>query len=233
METSLRGLLALIFLAPVFLSPSLAAPAAKPHAGKGLIPTYLRCEYLVEPLGLQEPSPRLSWIVESGDRAQRQTACHVIVASKPELLAQDKGDLWDSAIVPGDETLCVPYTGKPLGSHQRCYWKVKVWDKDGLESPWSEPASWTMGILKPVDWKGDWIGYDKPRAPFVGHGNSTSNVYLPPATYFRTKFRLEKPVVRATLYATALGLVDMHLNGRLVSEDYFTPGWCDYSKRVY
>ncbi len=60
-----------------------------------------------------------------------------------------------------------------------------------------------------------------------------SDVFLPPAAYLRTAFRAEKPIARATLYATALGLVDMHLNGRPVSEDYFTPGWTDYKKRMY
>jgi alpha-L-rhamnosidase len=57
--------------------------------------------------------------------------------------------------------------------------------------------------------------------------------FLPPATFLRREFHLDKPVARATLYATALGLVDMRLNGHRVSEDFFTPGWTDYHKRVY
>ena len=66
------------------------------------------------------------------------------------------------------------YAGKPLASHQRCYWKVKVWDRDGKPSPWSDPALWSMGLLTPGDWKAQWVGYDKPRqaglpdAPFEG-----------------------------------------------------------------
>lgn len=53
-----------------------------------------------------------------------------------------------------------------------------------------------------------------------------------PATYYRSQFGVEKAVLRATAYVTALGLVDLHLNGRRVSEDLFTPGWTDYDKRV-
>ena len=56
---------------------------------------------------------------------------------------------------------------------------------------------------------------------------------LPPPPYLRTEFNVSKKVQRATLYATALGLVDLHLNGQRVSEDRFTPGWTDYTKRVH
>ena len=60
-----------------------------------------------------------------------------------------------------------------------------------------------------------------------------AETFLPPATYFRNQFHTDKPVARATLYATALGLVEMHLNGQRISDDFFTPGWTDYQKRVY
>jgi alpha-L-rhamnosidase len=368
-------------------------PNPKPYTGKGLAPAYLRCEYLSDPLGIDEPAPRLSWIVESGERGQRQTAWRVLVASTEKLLGQDQGDLWDTGKVAGDETIGAAYQGKPLVSHQRCFWKVKVWDKDGQESPWSKPAIWSMGLLQPSDWKAEWIGHDKPRqkplseapldtAKWIWHAadepgkvpkcqrllcytftlpsgvkvkhaevcasaddgmkfainahlrlttepagdswkqarkaevtselkpgrnelrvlvenakpgdaglvamlaitmedgqvfrhvtsdawKSTdkpgddwmtrplkaaawpaarvvgdygakpwgklqfTDTFLPPAVYLRQEFRIDKPIARATLYATALGLVDMHLNGHRVSDDYFTPGWTDYQKRVY
>jgi alpha-L-rhamnosidase len=137
-------------------------PNSKPYTGKGLAPAYLRCEYLSDPLGIDEPAPRLSWIVESGERGQRQTAWRVLVASTEKLLRQDQGDLWDTGKVAGDETIGAAYQGKPLVSHQHCFWKVKVWDKDGRESPWSKPASWSVGLLQAGDWKAEWIGYDKP-----------------------------------------------------------------------
>ena len=43
-----------------------------------------------------------------------------------------------------------------------CWGKVKVWDRDGNPSEWSEPTRWTMGLLKREDWKAKWIGYDEP-----------------------------------------------------------------------
>ena len=57
-----------------------------------------------------------------------------------------------------DQTLHVVYAGKALPSCQRCYWKVRVWDKDGKASAYSRPACWEMGLLSPQDWQGQWIG---------------------------------------------------------------------------
>ena len=87
------------------------------------------------------PQPRLSWIVTSTERGQRQTAYQVLVASSEATLNLDQGDLWNSGHVKSDETTAVVYEGKPLVSNQRCYWKVKVWDKDDKLSGWRPPPS--------------------------------------------------------------------------------------------
>jgi alpha-L-rhamnosidase len=68
----------------------------------------------------------------------------------------------------------------------------------------------------------------KPWGKLQLHGT-----FLPPGHVLPQGVPHRQAGARATLYATALGLVDMHLNGRRVSDDYFTPGWTDYSKRVY
>ena len=132
----------------------------------GLTPDRLRCEYLVDPLGIDAARPRLSWIVCSGERAQVQTAYRVLVASTPHKLAADDGDLWDSGEVRSDATLHVEYAGRPLASRARCHWKVRVWDKAGRPSPWSSPATWSMGLLAPADW-GDarWIAHGDRERP--------------------------------------------------------------------
>jgi alpha-L-rhamnosidase len=89
----------------------------------------LRCEYRSNPLGIDVVRPRLSWIIESTDRGERQTAYRVLVASSPERLAQDEGDLWDSGKVASDRSTQIDYEGRPLTSHQWCLWKVRVWDR--------------------------------------------------------------------------------------------------------
>jgi alpha-L-rhamnosidase len=190
-------------------------------------------------LGTDETQPRLSWQVESKSRGEKQTAFQILVASSPKLLQQDKGDLWDTGKLAGDETIGTVYAGTPLVSQEYCYWKVCVWDRDG-HAIWSHPAKWSMGLLKPEDWQAGWIGYDAERLKLAHQSLAASaedgkkvEPYLPPVPYFRKNFNAGRSIVRATLYASALGLVEVHLNGHRVSEDFFTPGWTDYDQRVH
>ncbi len=142
---------------------SLSIASASEQASGVLQAERLRCEYLTEPRGVDRPSPELSWIVTSDQRNQWQSAYRVLVASSPQKLAGGEGDLWDSGKIEGDSTNGVAYSGAKLQSHQRCYWKVMAWDRDGKPGPWSESAEWTVGVLDPREWKGDWIGYDALR----------------------------------------------------------------------
>jgi alpha-L-rhamnosidase len=98
----------------------------------------------------------------------RQTAYRVLVASSPELLVREQGDLWDSGRVSSDESAHIEYAGQPLGSRRLCFWQVRVWDQEGTPSPWSAPASWTMGLLRPEDWQAGWIGAREAAAPGAG-----------------------------------------------------------------
>ena len=232
------GILLICLIVAAAATSSLLAETLR-ESGLGLSPAELRCEYRADPLGIDVSRPRLSWIVTSAERGQRQTGYQVLVAGSEAILKLDKGDLWDSGQVKSDDTTAIVYGGKPLLSNQPCYWKVKVWDKDGKPSTWSSLAVWSMGLLEPSDWKGEWIGYDKPRAttasgPASGAAKPESaKLVLPPPSYLRVTFPVRKPVSRATVYSTALGIHDLHLNGQRVSDDYFNPGWTDYTRRVY
>ncbi len=128
-----------------------------------LTPENLRCEYLVNPLGIDETQPRLSWVSRSSGRAKAQSAYRVLVAGDPKQLEKDTGDLWDSGKVMSAQSIQVVYEGTPLKSQTRCYWKVRVWDETGAPSMWSKPAYWTMGLLNPDDWKAKWIAFDASR----------------------------------------------------------------------
>ena len=195
----------------------------------GLVPQDLRCEYLEKPLAVEAAAPRLSWRVESEERGQRQTAYRVRVASTRERLAAGEADLWDSGKVSSGETLQVRYAGRPLESRQGCWWSVKVWDRLGAESDWSEPAHWTMGLLRPEDWRAEWIS---ARDPTPLH-TSREELFLPPARHYRKEFEVTRPVRRVLVHGSALGLVEWHLNGVRVGDAYFEPGWADYERRVH
>jgi len=148
------------------------------------------------------------------------------VASSPALLSKDRGDLWDSGRVQSDETLGIEYAGRPLGTGQECWWKVRVWDEKNAASQWSKPAMWAMGLLHRADWRARWISCP------IRRDKADDPTYLP-APMFRREFRIGGPVRRAVLYVTAAGLYEMWLNGRRVGRDYFTPGWTEYHKRLY
>ena len=124
----------------------------------------LRCEYLPQPLGLDDAAPALSWTLRDARRGVAQSAYRVLVAATPELLAQNQGDLWDSGVVASERSHLVAYAGRPLTSRQRCYWKVWVQARsledqgDGRAAGvWSQPSFWEMGLLQPGDWQGSWI----------------------------------------------------------------------------
>ena len=122
----------------------------------------LRCEYRTDPLGIDAPAPRLSWVITSGRRGVHQTARRIIVASTAKLLARNRGDLWDSSIVRSDQSVQVEYAGVPLKSRMQCFWKVQVWTGTRTFA-WGDPALWTMGLLDPEDWQAKWIGVVEER----------------------------------------------------------------------
>ncbi|MCP4612881.1 MAG: family 78 glycoside hydrolase catalytic domain [Planctomycetes bacterium] len=193
----------------------------------------LRCEYRVNPLGIDVVKPRLSWIMESAQRGQVQSAYQILAADSEEKLRLNQGELWDSGKVESGQSNQVVYEGEPLESRMRCYWKVRVWDKDGKTSAWSEPAMWTVGLLSPGDWQAKWIGYDEELQDIDNEEKSDPNLVLPPPPYLRRAFLVGRSIKRAVVYASALGLYELHINGKRVGEDYFAPGWTDYTKRVY
>ena len=125
-----------------------------------------RCEYQVDPLGIDVAKPRLSWILHSPNAAEKQSAYQVLVASSPDMLGQAiKATCGIAAGVASDQTIHVEYAGKPLGSRMQCFWKVRAWDTSGRASAWSRPARWTMGLLSPADWGAKWIAYYNPADP--------------------------------------------------------------------
>ena len=159
------ALVTLIALAPVE-SPSPRTPAA------------LRCDGMADPLGIDSVPPRLSWQLRGDGQGLRQRAWQALVSSSRESLDRDRGDVWDSGRVETDEQLHVPYGGRPLRTSEQVFWKVRVWDGDNHASVWSAPATWTMGLLEPGDWRARWItdpGLLRWSRPLLGYHSQDSH----------------------------------------------------------
>ncbi len=190
--------------------------------------TDLKCEYRSNPVGIDTTEPRLSWRMESAERGAVQSAYEVLVASTPEKLNEADADLWSTGRVESGQSVHVEYAGAPLTSRRECFWKVRIWDGNGAVSPWSETASWSMGLLDPADWKAQWIGLDsgvKPSPALPGNwiwfpGGEPASSAPAGTRYFRRTFELSKgeSIESAMCYATADNSFKLFVNGNEVGQ---------------
>ena len=190
----------------------------------------LRCEHREDTPCIDDPAPRLSWQLESDGRDQRQTGYRIVVE-------HDGHTLWDTGMVDGSASVDLAYAGRPLPSGALCTWRVQVRDQDDRLSDWSDPARFRVGLAA---WTASWIRRDRrydPAVPVPGDGGEVDPDdamlgQLPPCPYFRRAFQLRADVARATLYATARGLLALELNGGRVGDAVLSPGWTDYHARI-
>ena len=199
----------------------------------------LRCEYERNPVGIDVVPPRLSWVLKSEGRGQIQTAYQILVASSKERLRNNQGDLWNSGKVASDQSIHVAYDRAPLRSRQQCWWKVRVWDRDGLRSVFSAPAYWEMGLLHERDWRAKWLA--APRVYDVAKLNALRKktdwtdrrVQVEPSPHFRKGFMLNNQVKQARIYVTGLGYYELYLNGKKVGDHVLDPAFTRYDKTVF
>jgi hypothetical protein len=192
----------------------IAAALAMP-ASAALTPVDLRCDYAVNPAGVDSQNPRLFWKLKGSGYGQRQSAYEILAASSKKNLAHENGDLWDSGEISSDETIQIPYGGAELKSSQPVFWKVRVWDANGKVSAWSKSAAWTMGLLSTNDWRAKWIGA------------ADTNI---PSLLLRREFVVKPGLKRALVNVCGLGEYEMTLNGKKVGNDFLSPGWTKYDK---
>ena len=111
-------------------------------------PSGLMVEFIREPqyIPILDPWPEFSWIVP--DNAGKQTAFQILVSSSKELLSRDIGDMWNGGRTAGSASVEVQYSGDRLSGNSVYFWKVRIWDRKGKPSSWSEIQSFKTGILK-------------------------------------------------------------------------------------
>ena len=215
----------------------------------------LRCEYMIDPMGSDNPHPRFFWKLQSGERGQRQSAFQILVDPSRTSLEQGRSDCWDSGKVRGDSSVFVPYAGRKLLSGNQYWWKVKVWDAQGVPSMWSASAHFDTGIFSAKEWHGEWIAsdldlkdYQKELRALPDFGMQpeseiwkeatrihelTKNVPEAPAVYMRREFKAKRTVRRAMAYVSGLGMYELYINGQKSGDQYLNPAYSDYDKTVY
>jgi alpha-L-rhamnosidase len=205
-----------------------------------LRPAGLRCELLLDPLTLDTTAPTFSWRLETGagERGILQSGYRILVDS-------DGANLWDSGRVASRESLHVRYAGPPLEPGQLCRWRVRSWDGAGNPSLWSNDAVFGIGPIGPGWSTARELGpapapdvlfasVAVPVPQWIGLGleEAVREEESGPCPLLRREFELAGQPTRATIYASALGLYELRLNGRRVGDRCLTPEWTSYRKRV-
>ena len=167
----------------------------------------LRTEYMIEPLGLGNPNPRLSWIDED---VEKQKGFELYLTINGETLP-----------VIRKETDTMHYDMiEQLHSRDQVSWAVRIFDDKGNYSDFSE-THFEMGLLNQADFVAQWISGD-----YTANGKDRY-----PVDCFRRQFKADR-TVKARIYASACGLYELKLNGVRVSDSILTPGFTDYRKRI-
>jgi alpha-L-rhamnosidase len=176
----------------------------------------LRCEYAINPMGIDTNVPRFTWRLPANSGVKMQDYYQVLVGTESAEIAIGKSLVWDSGKLKSDASL-VKYNGEDLMPNTNYFWGVKVWDEEGNESRLSQISSFQTGIKG--KWSAKWItdseDVDEKRAP-----------------YFRKEIKTKTEVAKATVYLASAGLHELTLNGEAVGDAFMNPTYTRFDKRV-
>ncbi len=151
-------------------------------------PTSLRCEDLIEPLGIGAARPRFAWDVSAAGQIQQAWRIQVW---------DERGTVprWDSGRTESAEQFGIAYAGPPLAKHSVYRWRVKLWGPDGNGSTWSGFARFETACFALSDWDSPWLAYEW--AHLAPERQSVNHV--------RREFAVAsgRPVRRARIYVAA------------------------------
>lgn len=179
-------------------------------------PVKLKCEYLENPIGIDTPSPRLSWSLDDNRQNARQSSYRIIVGTDSLEVIGSKGNVWDTGEVSSDNIL-ITYTGKELNPFTKYYWKVITGDKDNQHLS-SSVQSFETGMMNMNNWQGAWISDRK-------------DIDYKPAPYFRKKIKTNKQIKSARAYIAVAGLYELYINGEKVGDHRLDPMYTRFDRR--
>ena len=177
----------------------------------------LTCEHLVNPLGIDAIHPRFSWRLEDQRKGAVQQAYQILLGQDSLALLKETKDSWDSG-KQFSSAMLVPYNGAQLKPQTKYYWKVKIWDKDGVSTR-SEIASFETGMMGMDLWKGKWISDNK-------------DIHARETPYFRREFKASKQIKSARAYIATAGLYELSINGQRVGDHRLDPMYTRFDRRT-
>src|SRR5674476_1186208 len=200
----------------VFLLAVLLAYNIKATAGSEV--GNLRCEYLENPIGIDSPKPRLTWMMVANGTEISQSAYQLIVGTDSTKVASGSGDKWTTGKV-ASAAMLTEYNGSQLEPFTRYFWSVKIFDEAGNPSSNIALASFETGMMKMENWNGAWI-------------SDTRDIKLKPAPYFRKEFIANKKIINARAYIAVAGLFELYVNGEKVGNHRLDPMYTRFDRRT-
>jgi alpha-L-rhamnosidase len=189
------------------------------------LPVSLKCEYIVNPLGIDANNPRLLWSLQDSRFEAKQTSFQLIVGTDSLEVSKGTGNHWQTGQLNSAAQL-ITYQGKALQPFTRYYWTVQVWDKDNQASPLAAPVWFETGMMESTNlptgrqgWKGAWI-------------SDSRDIHKKPAPYFRKTFSIDKKIKSARAYIAVAGLYELYINGNRISDHRLDPMYTRFDRRT-
>ncbi|WWD19381.1 hypothetical protein CI109_103841 [Kwoniella shandongensis] len=186
----------------------------------GVTITDVQVEHHENGFAIAHPTPRLSWrfgTTPGGDvKDWKQTAYELVIK-------RDESEKEEKYKIDSSDSVLVAWPSTPLKSREIAKVKVRAFGSSDSGSVsttnWGE-ITLEVGLLDREEWKANLISgppqpLDEPKQPFR----------------LRKTFTLSKEaatLTRARLYATALGVYEVEINGKRVGDQVLAPGWTSY-----
>ncbi len=176
----------------------------------------LKCDYLINPIGIDNANPRLVWKLSDSRNNIKQTAYALFVSTDSLQVLNNTNNSSNGSKLTTDANL-VMYNGQSLQPFTKYYWRVRVWNNHN-ETVVSPIASFETGMMQMSNWKGTWI-------------SDTKGIDVKPAPYFRKTFAANKKIKSARAYIVAAGLYELYINGKEIGDQKLNPMYTRFDAR--
>ncbi len=173
----------------------------------------LKTEGLTDLIGIDEKNPQLCWKLISDNQNVVQETYRVVVQLSGHIV-------WDSGTVASSQSVFVAYAGEALKPFAVYSWRVIVTDNHG-ETAESENVTFETGRLG-APWHARWIT----------SSSKFDDDSVTPTHIYKKKFEVSKKIKKARIYASSLGVYSLSIDGNMVGDRFFAPGYTDYKRHV-